>query len=107
MTDALSVAERALVEATKALTEIGYHERECARRYEEVAANTQKVMEVVEDVQEKLAALLVARGVSDYRSGIAKALFGGIPNVIWGIIGTGLWAILTVIALRLWPVTIR
>lgn len=76
MTDALSVAQAALVKASEAMVQIAAHERECARRYEESAAQTVRT-------NEKLDTLIEQGGLARGRAEKNKELLGGIPNAFW------------------------
>ena len=85
MTDALSVAQAAQLEARAAMTEISAHQRDCVRRGLEVQREIGEVKAAVSALDCKIDAILeqlaVARGVATARS----AFFGGIPNAFWDI----------------------
>jgi len=93
MTDALSVAQRALEKAIEAMTQIGSHERECARRYEE-AAEAQK------QNAEKLDLLLRASGVAEGRASVVRGLLSGLPNAFWTVVITLAGSGVTILFLR-------
>ena len=89
-TDALSVAHAALTKASEAMAQIAAHERECARRYEQTAAeHTRQHMENVRTLQEmdsKVDELLCQANMAKGRSEASSKLFGGIPGAFWQVV---------------------
>lgn len=94
MPDATELAHEAIIKATEALTRVASHELECARRYQESAAqNARQHLENVshiEKLDEKVDALLAQSDQAKGRAEVNTRLFGTLPSTIWTIIITGL-----------------
>lgn len=90
MTDALSIASNAILKATEALTRIASHELECARRYQEGAAqnavrHTENV-ERIECLDKKVDELLSQNAQTKGRLESSRMFFSGLPNAFWQIV---------------------
>lgn len=94
MTDAMSVAQAAALDARTAMTQIAGHERECARRYAESAT-------ALATVDQKLDSLLEQSGIQRGKSEANRALLGNIPNALWQVVIAGCGAGAVVLATQL------
>ena len=95
MSDSLTIAHEARLEAREAHTQISSHEAECARRYEEAAA---EVRNLNVKLDELLRAVAEMRGRDEQK----KILFGGLPNAVWNFLVMAAMSLATGIAMRIW-----
>jgi len=89
-TDALSIAHAALTKASEAMAQIAAHERECARRYEQTAAeHTRQHMENVRTLQEmdsKVDELLCQANMAKGERVANSRLFASFPGAFWNCV---------------------
>jgi hypothetical protein len=78
MTDALPIANAALIKATEAMTQVNSHERECARRYHETAKE-------MTAIRQSLDLLVIQNAEARGKAAAVKKLVSGIPNAFWNV----------------------